>query len=249
MSSEQQAGASQVSAIFRNLRRGACAERSEEPRPPSSLDELVSRNQGFVIVVARRYRGFGIPLEDLINAGNMGLVEAARRFDPSRGAQFVTYAVWWIRKMICEAVSREAVIVFVPSYQRRLARRVAGADEPLRRIREIRLDETGDRGDRGPRRELRTTEPDPEHAAMLSQNIERLRAALAVLPRRERLVLQHRYGLDGATELSLHEIGRTLGVSRERVRQIEQGALGVLCKRVAGRRLPGPRAGRAIMRG
>lgn len=85
---------------------------------------LVEDNLGFVVTVARQYRHRGVPFEDLLNAGNLGLVEAARRFDPTRGARFVTYAVWWIRKSILELVSHQSSIVFLPPYQRRLAQQL-----------------------------------------------------------------------------------------------------------------------------
>lgn len=231
--------AAQVSAIFRDLRRGTRAVSSPDPVPPASTADLIRDNYGFVVVIARRYRGIGIPLEDLINIGNLGLVEAARRFDPSRRAKFVTYAVWWIRKMICEAVSRESAIVFVPPYQRRLARRLAGAATPAEPIREVHLDADWNNEDRGQRHELPATdETDPELATIRAQDLERLRAALNLLPERERLVLQHRFGLDGGPELTLKDVGQALGISRERVRQIQQKALGLLGKRVAGGRKP-----------
>ncbi len=212
------------------------------PRPLSdvdlgraTLDDVVEQNRGFVVTIARQYRRSGLPLDDLLSAGHLGLIEAARRYDPSRGARFVTYAVWWIRKSMIETIERQASIVSIPPYQRRLARRVEsdpGAPlrarrPPVAAILEVRLDDRFGT-DETPRRELPSRAADPEVVVIEEQQIGRLRAAVAALPEREREVLRHRFGLDDAPVLSLQEIGARLGLSRERVRQIEVGALAVL---------------------
>src|SRR3990172_1724183 len=76
--------------LARRIRRG----------DEGALRELVEANLGFVILIAKSYAHLGMPLEDLLNEGNLGLMEAARRFDPNRGLRFITYAVWWIRRAI-----------------------------------------------------------------------------------------------------------------------------------------------------
>jgi RNA polymerase primary sigma factor len=105
----------QEQSLARNVKTG-CED---------SRNELVRSNLGFVVKVAREYANIGLPFEDLLNEGNLGLIEAARRFDATKGTKFVTYAVWWIRKSIFKALSERSQLVRVPSYQ-------------LKRVREIR---------------------------------------------------------------------------------------------------------------
>ncbi len=83
------------------------------------MEELVLSNLGFVVKVAGEYRHMGVPLEDPIDEGNIGLLVAASRFDPSRGARFTTCAAWWIRRRILQAVAGRVRPIRVPDYQRR----------------------------------------------------------------------------------------------------------------------------------
>jgi RNA polymerase sigma factor (sigma-70 family) len=96
-------------------------------------DHLVTSNQAFVAKVARAYRNFGLPFEDLMNEGNVGLLEAARRFDPSRGYTFLTYAVWWIRRSILRAVARNATVVRGSDYRNRQASEIHTTGRSLSR--------------------------------------------------------------------------------------------------------------------
>ncbi len=91
----------------------------EQPQgpPPSRPSDWIDAHRGSIFWVAREYRHLGVPLEDLIGEGIVGLLEAASRFDPTRGVKFVSYATWWIRKRICEAVTRQASLVRVPRYR------------------------------------------------------------------------------------------------------------------------------------
>jgi RNA polymerase primary sigma factor len=102
-------------------------------RSQASEDDLVTPNLAFVVKVAGEYRNMGLPFEDLLNEGNVGLIEAARRFDPSRGARFISYATWWIRKSILKALSENASIVHIPEYQRKQARTVRDTGRHLGR--------------------------------------------------------------------------------------------------------------------
>ncbi len=99
----------------------------------SSLDELVESNLSFVVKVASEYRNLGVPFEDLLNEGNLGLIEAARRYDASKGTKFITYAIWWIRKSIFKALSERSRLVRVPSYQLKKVREIKETESSLRR--------------------------------------------------------------------------------------------------------------------
>jgi RNA polymerase primary sigma factor len=96
-------------------------------------DHLVTSNQAFVAKLAGAYRRFGLPFEDLMNEGNVGLLEAARRFDPSRGNKFITYAAWWIRRSLLRAISRHATVVRGSDYRRRQAGAIRATGRALSR--------------------------------------------------------------------------------------------------------------------
>jgi RNA polymerase primary sigma factor len=97
-----------------------------------ALNRLVASNLRFVVAVARRYAGHGIPMADLVTEGNLGLLKAARRFDETKGVRFVSYAVWWIRQAMLRTISESGRIVRVPSTQTELASRVSRAAQALR---------------------------------------------------------------------------------------------------------------------
>jgi RNA polymerase primary sigma factor len=96
-------------------------------------DRLVEANLGFVVKVASEYRNLGLPFEDLLNEGNLGLIEAAHRFDASKGTKFITYAIWWIRKSILKALSERSALVRVPTYQMKKVREIQETEQRLRR--------------------------------------------------------------------------------------------------------------------
>lgn len=79
-----------------------------------AFQKLILSNLRFVINIAKRYAGYGIPLQDLISAGNIGLIEAAKRFDPSKGVKFISYAIWWIKQSIINTLSQEGDIIRKP---------------------------------------------------------------------------------------------------------------------------------------
>ena len=95
----------QEQTLAKDVRRG-CKE---------ALDELIESNLSFVVKVASEYRNLGLPFEDLLNEGNIGLIEAAHRYDASKGTKFITYAIWWIRKSILKALSEHSNLVRVPN--------------------------------------------------------------------------------------------------------------------------------------
>jgi RNA polymerase primary sigma factor len=169
--------------------------------------ELVSANLRFVVSVARRYRNRGLSMADLVSEGNLGLLKAAERFDESKGVRFISYAIWWIRQAMLQAIACETG----PGGPSRRVSLEAPAG-PDRRIRV--QDVIGDHASEGPegrvdRRALR----------------DAIDSSLTWLPEREERVLRLSYGLDGEDPQKLEEIGARLGVSRHRVRQIKDGAL------------------------
>src|SRR5512136_508713 len=98
-----------------------------------ALNELIESNLSFVVKVASEYRNLGLPFEDLLNEGNIGLIEAAHRYDASKGTKFITYAIWWIRKSILKALSEHSNLVRVPNYQMKKVREIRDAENSLRR--------------------------------------------------------------------------------------------------------------------
>ncbi len=115
-----------------------------------ALDELVESNLSFVVKVASEYRNLGLPFEDLLNEGNVGLIEAAHRYDAGKGTKFITYAIWWIRKSILKALSEHSNLVRVPTYQMKKVREIRDAENSLRRTlgRRPRREEISERLDR-----------------------------------------------------------------------------------------------------
>lgn len=237
--------------------------RNAPPGDPS-LHELVMSNLPFVIKVASEYRNLGLPREDLVNEGNLGVIEAARRFDPGRGTRFLTYAVWWIRRSMLRALARQASLVHVPAYQmqklrhavdvgRRLSKELgrqadreeisremqvglAAVDDILRlRSRELSLDEPVGRDRDMPLSDGLADErtPDPEHAMIRNEQAALVRWALQALDDEERTIIVQRFGLEGGTAPTLREMGKRLGVSHERIRQIEDRAKRRLRKAIA----------------
>jgi RNA polymerase primary sigma factor len=220
---------------------------------------LICANLRFVVSVAKKYQHQGVPLPDLINEGNLGLLRASHKFDPSKGIKFITYAVWWIRQAILQALAEQSRVTRIPLNQvatlRRISRRANALAQELGREptqAEIAegLDIAGDKlghvlslvrptvsldmvsplqegvrlADMIP--DDRAREPDaPITEQALSDTVE---AALGALRPREAMVLRLYFGFDGQSGMTLEEIGQTIGVTRERVRQIKESGLGHL---------------------
>jgi RNA polymerase primary sigma factor len=183
--------------------------------------ELIESNLRFVVRIAREYRNSGSPIEDLISEGNVGLMEAARRFDPSRGVRFSSYAAWWIRKHMVAALNRTLSQTSSPTP----AATEVGSHRPARQ-RLVSLEAfTQDDADRGILEKLAAEAEDPEAPILQKELADAIRAILPSLPKQERVILTTHYGLDREAPMTLREIGRVLGCSRERVRQIKVRAL------------------------
>ena len=191
--------------------------RIQRDRDDEALARLVECNLRFVVSYAKRYRGFGVPFLDLIHEGNLGLMEAARRFDPSRNVKFITYAVWWVRQSMMHALSEQTRAFSFPPKLFSLL--YATADDVS--LSEPLGDDAG--------RELADVLLQ-EHVAPIEQelihrsDLNELAHALLDLDRKEREVVRLRFGLEDDEPRTLQEIGDLMHLSRERVRQIESRA-------------------------
>ena len=187
-------------------------------RDGAALAHLVECNLRFVVSYAKRYRGLSVPLLDLIHEGNLGLIEAARRFDPTRNVKFITYAVWWVRQSMMHALADQTRAFSFPPKMFGILH-ASGDDVSL-------SDPIGSSDDDRELSELLAQEQvAPIEDEMIHQaDLDGLAAALLDLDGKEREVVRLRFGLEDEEPRTLQEIGKRLHLSRERVRQIESRA-------------------------
>jgi RNA polymerase primary sigma factor len=253
-----------LDVYFREINRYPLLSREEEialaqrirQGDEEALENLALANLRFVVSVAKRYVGQGISLADLVNEGNLGLLKAARRFDETRGYRFISYAVWWIRQSIMQAILDKARVVRLPQNQTALLikinrTRTALQNEgvpnptsfqiaerlgtPLEDVRhairsdrvELGLEDCGSQGDDRPLAETLEDEeqPRPDESVLQRGLAADVRRSLAVLTKREAMVIHLYYGLGSEEALTLQEIGQRLSLTRERIRQIKERAL------------------------
>ncbi|RLC48578.1 MAG: hypothetical protein DRH70_00690 [Candidatus Coatesbacteria bacterium] len=224
----------------------------------AAIEQLVKSNLRFVVSIAKKYANNRVPLPDLINEGNIGLIEAAKRYDPSKANRFVTYAKWWILQSIRAALAAQAGIVRLPIKQTVKLRAIKKAYEHLRDkldrapdAREVAeyvglseervetlmraaadavsIESSKEQGTDILEANLNDAdtygESEIERALMLQGYTDRLRELFEQLNEQEKKVITLRFGLKDGVKRSLESIGQEMGLSRERIRQIEAAAL------------------------
>jgi RNA polymerase primary sigma factor len=232
------------------LRLGALIQQGDE----RAFRKLVEANLRFVVKVAMRYQGCGLSLLDLINEGNLGLLEAARRYLPAHNVKFITYAVWWIRQAIMQALAAGGTAVRLPIRKARLASKIRSLRADLTQERQEEPSEAalaeamhlrpGEVEDVLRGAQAQTSLDEDSHAEnqlglelagksvippadqeLISRSFrQEVERLLGHLKPRERAVIELRFGLGAEEPQTLEEVGRRLSLSRERIRQIEERA-------------------------
>ena len=252
-----------VELYWRDIKDAEPLSRQEEVRlfqlakagDEAARQQIIEANLRFVVSVARTYKEYGLSLVELISEGNVGLMEAVRRFDETRGFKFITYAVWWIKQAILKALAEHGKIARPPMSQindlQKLEKETSALSQTLGRNpthREIgeRVDISAERTRNAllvSQRDLSFDAPaypneeTPLQAVFPAELMgiddcledtemrERIGRCLEVLEERELYIVRCYFGLGDEQPMTLEEIGDSLGITRERVRQLRNRAL------------------------
>ncbi|MFO1476325.1 MAG: sigma-70 family RNA polymerase sigma factor [Verrucomicrobiota bacterium] len=226
-------------------------------------EQMIKANLRLVVKIARDYEGIGLPLLDLISEGNIGLMKAVERFDPSKGGKLSTYGSWWIKQSIKRALANQSKTIRLPvhlvdkiSRMRRTAMRLQEelgrepTDEELgedlgmsaSRVSQMRMAAVrptsldapiGDEDSNNFAEVVEDEAADTPYEQLEEKTVTKmLQEMVKTLDPREATILRYRFGLDGGSEKTLEEVGARFGVTRERVRQIQNIALRKLRKMI-----------------
>ena len=228
--------------------------KAKEGHKPS-YDLVINSNLRFVVKVAKEYKGQGLELEDLIAYGNVGLCKAFPRFDPAKGNKFFSYAVWWIRQSILQALAEDNHMIKIPHYQRVTQNLINKTKEELTRdnqrevsiheveqalskqvsatavaaCRVIELDKSyaGSNDAGSALKHILKDESaiDPELVIDTESFLKELNSILSLFKDREREIVKFYFGIGETRSMTLEEIGSEFGITRERVRQIKEKLL------------------------
>jgi RNA polymerase primary sigma factor len=220
---------STVRIYYNDLKKYKPLSRSKEKKllklckkgDEKAKNELLESNLKFVFDVAKRYTGRGVPISELISEGNMGLIKAIDKFDETQDVKFISYAVWWIRHAMLEAIRKNKLINYVELDTEN------GNNETIEKKVSDNEDEKVSSSEL-----MFSNEYEEKKREINNEQKKIISNLLMLLTQREKFVIENYYGINNKNELTLNEIGIELKISSERVRQVKKQALKKLRSKV-----------------